>query len=360
MIYFQYLLLSIAFVYAFSFLFGKRKKMIFLAVSGVLLTLFLGFRDVDSGGIDLLRYNATYDFLLHADSIRTAFEIREGDNFFFFISMFIFAKLGWSFQTFLLIVAALSVSASLFLYYRYSNYPLLSICIFLSTCYIHLFSQLKQTIAAAIAIYAYMLFRKNKMYATYALMAIAILFHPTAIVLVPFLILSKFRANPVLLASLLIASLFVFLLRMEIGYLLTLSFYEEYMNKWESRESMTGMAVFFILFTFLYLILMPKRMEVNREKYLTISSYLYLLIMAMTIFFCSSYSFAFTRLNNYFMVLLPLVFSEIAEFGYWKRNFGSNYPVYMTFGLIIFVMINSFLSMVVSQRLDLYKFYWMN
>lgn len=360
MTYFLYLLFSIAFVYAVSFLFGKREKKVFLAVSGVLLTLFLGFRDIESGGIDLLRYDATYDYILQAKSMRIASEIREGENIFFFLSMFISAKLGLSFQSFLLIVAAFTVSASLLLYYRYSKYPLLSICIFLPTCYIHLFSQLKQAIAVALAIYAYMLFRNNKTLSTYALLVIAVLFHPTAIVMVPLFVLSKYRASPLLLASLFIGSLFVFLLRMEIGNLLTMAFYEQHLDRWDSREGMTGMAVLFILMTILYLICMPKFRDVSKEKYLTISSYLYVLIIAMTIFFCSSYSFAFTRLNNYFMVLLPLVLSEMAEFNFWKRNIGSKYPVYIAFGLIIIVMINSFLSMVVSQHLDLYKFYWMN
>ena len=358
MVYFRYLLYSIVFVYACSFLFGKSKKLFFFAISGVLLTLFLGFRDIYSGGIDLLRYDATYDYLLHADSMRAASEIREGENILFFLSMFISAKLGWSFQFFLLIVAALSVSASLLLYYRYSKYPLLSICIFLPTCYIHLFSQLKQTIAVAIAVYAYMLFRKDKMYPTYALLAIAALFHPTAIVMIPFFILSKYRANPLLLASLFIGSLFVYLLRMEIGYFLTIAFYEQHLNNLESRESMTGMAVLFILITISYLFFMPKSREVSKEKYLTISSSLYVLIIAMTIFFCSSYSYAFTRLNNYFMVFIPLVLSEMTEFNLWKSIFRSKIIVNTMFGMIMFVMINWFFGMVVSQRLDLYKFYW--
>ena len=203
-----------------------------------------------------------------------------------------------------------------------------------------------------------MLFRKDKMYPTYALLAIAALFHPPAIVMIPFFILSKYRANPLLLASLFIGSLFVYLLRMEIGYFLTIAFYEQHLNNWESRESMTGMAVLFILITISYLFFMPKSREVSKEKYLTISSSLYVLIIAMTIFFCSSYSYAFTRLNNYFMVFIPLVLSEMTEFNLWKSIFRSKIIVNTMFGMIMFVMINWFFGMVVSQRLDLYKFYW--
>ena len=360
MIFFQYLLYSIAFVYACSFLFGKKQKMVFLAVSGVLLTIFLGFRDIESGGIDLIRYNMHYQDLLRADSISAAFDKREGENFLFFLSMYISAKLGWSFNFFLFIVAAFSVSTSILFFYRYSNYPLLCICIFLPTCYIHLFSQLKQTIGVAIALYAYMLLRNNKILATYTVLLVAVLFHPTALVMIPFFFLSKYRVNLAILTTLFMGSFFIFIFRMEIGELLTAIFYSQYVDHWESRENITGMAVFFILLTILYLSMMPKRKEVSKEKYLVISSYLYALIIAMSFFFCASYSFAFTRLNNYFMMFVPLVLSEMTEFNTSKRIFHSKIFAYTIFGMIMYVMINRFLDMVVSQNLFMYRFYWMD
>ena len=144
---------------------------------------------------------------------------------------------------------------------------------------------------------------------------------------------------------------------MEIGHFLTVAFYSQYLDKYESKESITGMAVLFIIITISYLILKPKRKNVNKDDFLIISSYLYVLIIAMTIFFCASYSFAFTRLNNYYMMFVPLALSEIAKFDIWKQL--SKFPLYATYGIIIYVMINMFLNMVVSQQLYMYKFYWM-
>jgi hypothetical protein len=331
--------------------------MFFFVVSGVLLTLFLGLRDIESGGIDLLRYDMHYEKLSHAKSFISAFEVRQGENFLFFISMFVSSSLGLSFQQFLFIVGAFSISASFLLYYRYSNYLILCIALFLPTCYIHMFSQLKQTIAVAIVIFAYMLLRNNKMIWAYAVLVVAILFHPTALVMIPFFILCKYRANPLLLVSLFVGSLFVYLLRMEIGHFLTVSFYSQFLDKYESKESITGMAVLFIIITISYLILMPKRRNVSKERYLIISSYLYVLIIAMTIFFCASYSFAFTRLNNYYMVFVPLALSEITEFDIWKG--WTKYPIIAMSGVIVYVMIDWFLNMVISQQLYMYKFYWM-
>ena len=359
MIYFLYLLCSIAVVYAISYLFGKRQKQFFFVVTGVLLTLFLGFRDIETGGIDLLRYNKQYDMLLQADSISMAFEMREGSNFMFFIAMYVSAQLGLTFQLFLLIAAAFTVTASLRLYYRYSNYPLLCMCIFLATCYIHLFSQLKQTIAVAITIFAYIKLRQNRRSSAYALLILAATFHPTAIVMIPFFYLSQYPANQALLLILFLGSLLVFVLRMQIGYYLSLAFNETYVDSYVSRESITSMAVLFIVFVYIYLFMMPKRQSITQKDFLVISSYLYALIIAMTLFFCSSYSYAFTRLNNYFMVFVPLALSEIAEFGFWKRNFRSNVPALIIYGGIMYVMVRWFLDMIVSQRLDLYKFYWM-
>ena len=331
--------------------------MVFLVASGVLLTLLLGLRDIETGGIDLIRYEGTYETLSRANSIISAYETRQGDNLLFFLSMFLSGKLGISFQYFLFIVAALSVSACMMFYYRYCNYPLLCIALYLPTCYIHQFSQLKQTIAVGIAVIAYMLLRNNKIKWAYLVLVIAILFHPTALVMIPFFFLCKYRANPLLLISLFVVSFFVFLLRMEIGEFLTRAFYSQYLDKWESKEGITGMAILFIMITFFYLILMPLRRNVSKERYLIISSYLYALIIAMTIFFCSSYSFAFTRLNNYYMMFVPLALSEIAEFDIWKSL--SKYPVFAMFGIIMYVMIDWFLKMVISQQLYMYKFYWM-
>ena len=359
MIFFQYLLFSIALAYVCSFLFGKRKKLFFFVVSGILLTLFLGFRDIETGGIDLLRYNRQYVDLQDADSIGAAFEIREGENALFFLLLYAFAKLGWSFQTFLLVIATFSVSASMLLYYRYSKYPLLCLCMFLPICYIHLFSQLKQTIAVAIAVFAYILLRNNKTKWSYALLIVAMLFHPTAIVMLPFFFLCKFRATPKLLFFLFLGSIFVFLSRMSLGYYLTFALYNQFIDQYASRERITGMATLFVLITTLYILLMPKSQSVIKEKYLILSSYLYALIIATCIFFCASYSYAFTRLNNYYLMFLPLAISEMADFSVWKKFFGSKLPVYVIFGLIMYVMITRFLDMVVSQYLDSYHFYWM-
>jgi len=186
--------------------------MFFLVVSGILLTLFLGFRDIESGGIDLLRYDAHYETLSHARSFVSAYEVREGENLFFFLLMFVSSSLSLSFQQFLFIVGAFSITASLLLYYRYSNYPIICISLFLPTCYIHMFSQLKQTIAVGIVVFAYMLLRNNKMLWAYVVLVVAILFHPTALVMVPFFILCKYRVNPLLLGLLFAVSLFVYLL----------------------------------------------------------------------------------------------------------------------------------------------------
>lgn len=358
MYYFHVLLYTIAFVYAFSLLWGKKKKQFFFLVTGVVLTLFLGFRDIYTGGIDLLRYYSQYESLSYADSILAAYEMRSGENILFFGFLFLLAKLGLTFQGVLILVAVISVSASLLLYYRYSNHPLLCISIFLPTCYIHLFSQLKQTIAVGITIFAYMLLRKNKNFWAYFLLTIAILFHPTALVMIPFFILSKRKVTPLRLFTLFSGAILVYILRMQVGYYLTLALYDQYLDHWESTESITTMAIFFIFFTIFYLITMPKKKKVSKEKYLLISTYLYALIIAMTIFFCSSYSYAFTRVNNYFMVFLPLALSEINDFGFWKKQFGTKLPVHLMNGVVIYIMINWFFDMVVSQYLDMYGFYF--
>lgn len=351
------LLIAIACIYVASFFFKKRQKMVFMISSGILLILFLGLRDGHSGGIDLYRYSTQYETLARAESIKTAFEMREGSSLFFFLSLYGSAKVGISYQLYLFIIAVFTVSASLILYYRYSNYPLVCLATFLPTCYIHLFSQLKQTIAVGIVIFAYLLFKKEKLRCAYILIFIAIMFHPSAVIVIPFFMIARHPVNPYLLAVLILGALGIFIFRMQIGSFLTI-IYSQDIGHYESKGGITGMAVILIMITALYMFTMPKRNEISNERYIMLSGYLYALIIAMSIFFCSSYSYSFTRLNSYFMIFLPIVFSEIADSNFWKKKFKSKLPAYIMNISVVYVMVDWFLFMITMEQLEDYRFFW--
>lgn len=356
---YNYLVISIFVLYFACLLSKKNGNKFFYTVIGLLLIMVLGLRNIDYCGIDLGRYYNQYETLARARSVVSSFEMRDGGNILFFITCYVFAKLGLSFQSFLFIAAVFSVSAAFYLYYKYSKYPLMCVCMFLPILYIHQFSQLKQSIATGFVILAYLAFRKNKTWAVIFLMIIAILYHPSAIVLVPLFVLSRYEANSIRIAILLAFSTIVFVFRMEIGMALTLVYDSDYLDHYESTGGITGMAIFFILITIIYIITMPRKKKVKPEEYLEKSGYLYVLIVSMSLFFCASYSYAFTRINFYYMSLLPLVLSSIADSPFWEKKMHTKIPSLLMVGVTIVVMINWFYKLIESQQLVDYQFFWM-
>lgn len=355
---YNYLVISVFIIYFACFLSKKHGNKFFYVAISLLLMLVLGFRNIDYCGIDLGRYFNQYDALTKIQSIESSFEMRDGGNILFFITCYVFAKLGLSFQSFLFIAAVFSVSTALYLYYKYSKYPLMCVCMFLPILYIHQFSQLKQSIATGFVIMAYLAYKTNKTWAVIILMIIAMLYHPSAIVMVPLFVLSRYEANSIRIAILLVFSAIVFVFRMEIGMALTLVYDSSYLDHYVSTGGITGMAIFFILITILYLITMPGKKKVNPEEYLEKSGYLYVLIISMSLFFCASYSYAFTRINFYYMSLLPLVLSSIVDSSFWKDKLHTKIPSYLIIIVTIIVMINWFYKLVESQQLMDYHFYW--
>lgn len=356
---YNYLVISVFIIYFACFLSKNHGNKIFYVSTSILLIMVLGFRNIDYCGIDLGRYFNQYDTLARARSVGSSFEMRDGGNILFFITCYVFAKLGLSFQSFLFIAAVFSISTALYLYYKYSKYPLMCVCMFLPILYIHQFSQLKQSIATGFVILAYLAFRKNKTWTVIILMIIAILYHPSAIVMVPLFVLSRYEANSIRVVILLAFSAIVFVFRMEIGMALTLVYDSSYLDHYESTGGITGMAIFFILITILYLITMPRQKKVKPEEYLVKSGYLYVLILSMSLFFCASYSYAFTRINFYYMSLLPLVLSSIADSPFWKKKLHTQIPSLLMIGVTIVVMINWFYKLIESQQLADYQFFWM-
>lgn len=355
---FNFLVFSIFVLYSACLLSKKHGNKFFYIVVGLLMIMILGLRNTDYCGIDMRRYLDQYEMLARSRSISASFEMRDGGNFLFFLTCYVLGRLGLSFQAFIFIAAIFSIGTSLYLYYKYSKYPLLCICMFLPITYIHLFSQLKQSIATGFVLLAYLAFRKKKTRVVVIWMIIAILYHPSAIVMAPLFILSRFEANSIRVAILLAVSAIVFVLRMEIGMVLTLIYDSGYLDHYESTGSITGMAVLFMLITIIYLITMPSKKKVEPDEYLEKSGYLYVLILSLSLFFCASYSYAFTRINYYFMSLLPLVLSSIADSPFWEKKLRTRIPSLLMIGVTIIVMINWFYNLIESQQLTDYQFFW--
>lgn len=350
-------IILIIIIYFFSRFFEKTKRdKIYYVCTGIVLILLLGLRNWEYCGIDLIRYYNQYDELSKASSIQSAFNMRDGGNILYFVTCLILGKMGLSYQAFLFIVASFTVSSSLYLYFKYSKHPILCTSIFLWATYIHLFSQLKQAIAIGFVIISFIFFREQKTNISYILLFVAILFHPTAIIIIPFFVLSKGLLNPMKIGLLLFVAVFVFAFRMQIGALLTLVYDSDYLGHYESTGSMTGTAFLFLILLATFLFLLPAKESVDYDKYKVLSGYFYILVISTCLLFCASYAYSFTRLNSYYLQFVPLIIGEIIESK--KIHIPQKWTSVCTSILVAYVMISQFLGMIVSQQLENYKFFW--
>ena len=297
------------FVFYLIFLFkSELKKRFFLIAVGIQLILLFALRSTTTG-IDIMRYQFTYDWIATHD-ISAAITMRgELENIGYFLTNFLFSRIGISFNSFLAIVGIVAVVPILWLIDKYSRFPFVSVIIYLSLgIYSFQFSGLKQTIAMSIVLIAFhylLLGLKSKFY---FLVFLAILFHPTAIVILPLYSILNTERIKLLIFSLVGIAFLTFLFRNQIGYMAVSIYDSSYLGTYESSGSIGGTSMFLFFLIILYLIFFNKRIFCVSDMG---SVYFRLLLVCFTLQVMSSYAYAFTRINYYYIQFMPLVLAEL-------------------------------------------------
>ena len=332
-------------------------KTVFYIVIGVQLTLIVGLRDWESCGIDLYRYYKTYDYLVNG-SLDSSFDIREGSSILFFLTMALCSKIGISYQTFVSIISIIFIITIIVLYKKKTNYPLISIFLFLGMgVFVFSFSGLKQVIAMTLVIWSYILFESENKIIAYVLLFCAMLYHPTAIIFLPFLLVKNIPVTKIILIiSMVVFSVFL-VFRMQIGLFLTLLYAEEYADRYESTGSLTSTALFMIILFLLLLFYKPRNKKysfVVKKSYFTS---FYILYFAVLIQICSSFAYSFTRLNYFYMLFLPIAVSNIIDFSKQNKFLSITGIKYALFSIVIIaLMYKLYMGGIESEELENYKF----
>lgn len=340
-------------------LFSKNNKAkdLFYIIVCCQLCILLIFRDWESCGIDLFRYNTSYEWF-KCVNINEALNIRDGANILFFFTSAFFAKANIDFQVFVSLISAIYIPSVIFLYWKKTNYPLISIFIFLGMgAFIFSFSGLKQTLAMTFVIWAYLLHDIGKNKLTFLLLLIAVLYHPTALILLPFFLIRKIPITKNIFYLNLFIFIIVLFFRMQIGQVLTLIYAEEYIGRYESTGDLTGVALFLIILFTLLLFFKPVSNKIYRdEQYIIFNDSFYILFFGVLIQLCASYSYSFTRLNYYYILFLPIAISNIIDFSKAKPLFritGLKYVVFCVF--MIYLMSSLYFEGVKSEELEDYQ-----
>ncbi len=198
----------------YDLLFKNKKRIIIFLVS-VQMFLILALR-ADTLGVDL----PTYRFYFEYYETLPFLEILKGfrpiggsahdygvESGYVFLN-WIIAKLGFDFNAYLVIYAAIVVISSAVFIDRYCEDPALGLATFISIGgFVSLFAALRQSLGFAVLLFAIPALVKRKFWRYLLIVFIAGLFHQSLFIAILLYPLAKFKANKVLYSSIILASL---------------------------------------------------------------------------------------------------------------------------------------------------------
>lgn len=336
---------------------GEKGNKLFCILTGILLMLVVGLRDWQAVGVDLPRYYNTYKSALTEPFWDVVF-VRGGSSFLYYFISSLCAVAGIPYPVFIFACSALFIGTSVYLIYKHSNYPLLGILIYLGMgVFTFQFSGLKQSFAMAFSVLAFDAMSKKKDWWTLLWIAVAVMIHPTAVVLLPLWVATKIRWGKLITLLSLAAVVVVYVLRLEIGELLTFITGDLMKGSYEISGSIGGTAILLIGFLTMYLICFWKDLDTRKESSVQIQAALTFSVMIQI---CAAFSYSFTRLNLFYVNFLPIIVSEIMNSEGWKRIFGK-YEKYakaaFAAGLGL-IMMKQYFSHMHAEALSNFRFLW--
>lgn len=334
----------------------KNGQKYFCFAATVILVILLGCRDT-SVGVDLIRYARHYDNIEKL-SFWNAVTYTD-DSWLYYSLNWLCAKINLSFQAFLFVLAMFEVCVISKFIYRFSQHKLFSYIVILGMgCFTFLFSGLRQGVAMAISILCFEAILDKKYAKAFIGVIVAIGFHPTAIILLPFFLISRLKFRKQLVYIYFIVFVFCMIFRVQLAHFITLLYQDEYIGRYISKQSIGGTSIFSMIITCLYF--MVRWNYITKED--TIDFYLaHGLILLNIIQLFSSYAYIFTRLNLYYMLMIvPLVLPVIGRKECFDK-FSKNLSVIISTMFVIVcigIMLVQFQVHISGELLLDYMFFW--
>lgn len=255
-------------------------------------------------GADTLGYKLMY-MIAGKNSVGTLLANAEREYGFVLLTKLI-RTLTPSFRVYLILISALSLLPLALYYRRESDYPLLSIILFVTVAPFSMyFSGVRQILAISIGVIAWQLAKERRLIWFLAVVFLASMFHITALILVVMYPLYTFRmTRRRLIITVPIIGL-VYLFNRPIFEFLSNFLWKEY----ESPESTGGFTVLLLLVVFaVYCYIIPDSRLIDAE---TAGLRNLLLLSVMLQCFAPIHPLAM-RLNYYFLIFVPVLIPKIA------------------------------------------------
>lgn len=180
----------------------KNKKISVFMISFQLF-LFLAFRSIETG-VDLINYNGGYEYIASLDfhqllSRLNLFKVADLVYPYSYESGYVIlnwlsSSLGFSFHSFLVIIAFFTMLSVGVFIYRYSSIPWLSFILFIGLgMYIYSFGILRQTIAMCILLWSVPYIERNNYKKAIIILMLAFTVHRNCIIFVLLFLFNKIR-----------------------------------------------------------------------------------------------------------------------------------------------------------------------
>ncbi|MBR6527896.1 MAG: EpsG family protein [Lachnospiraceae bacterium] len=219
---------------------------------------------------------------------------------------------------------------------KYCKFAPFGLYLFFTTLYYYSFNLIRQGMAAAFILLAFCYARDRKWIHSMVVCLIASLFHQTALMMIPVLLLMQFRYQPAWYFVFFAVAALCTLLREQITYFLIATFYPNNLNYAQAYAYDFSPVQVALCAIYMILCLLYYRVMLRREK----GNMLYI---NFSILIFGIYSFFFwipmwSRLNLYFIGLYALIVPEAVSCENEKKTRALYYAVMLGILLFFYIM----------------------
>lgn len=287
-------------LYAIIFLYLlKEKKKIFFILTTINLVIINGLRD-SSIGVDTIRYEKNF-YTAATESIAELADRRSefGYNFLSKIAVEIFG----SFNIWLLIIAIFLFAAFGWFLYKYSKNVYISYLVFLALgFYGHTFNITRQLIAVMIVLFSYPHLLKRNFLKFSGIVLVASLFHTSALVFFPAYFICSIKLKRSYLYWMVPSFLLLYRYRLLLANYIMSVTRPEYLGRYDISGSIGGLALGIAMLLIVNFIFNSPFKNRSRENVVLTK----LMMIGLFVQILSSYAYAFTRANLYYLIYLTL------------------------------------------------------
>lgn len=304
-------------------------------------------------GNDASVYQKIFNFIDRSDWARAL--TRSQEVLWSFLNKCI-AVLGGNFRWVIVVTALLSVWWVVKAYIKYSNDTSLSIVLFVNlSCFVLLFSGLRQSIAISIGFIAFEYAREKKLFPFLITVVVAMLFHTSAFMLLFMYPLYYVRIKKIHLLFIVPTITLVYLFNEQIFTVLgrVLMAFTDYDTTIGKTGSVTVLLLFIIFAIFSFII--PEESDLDAD---TVGMRNFLLLAVVMQMFAPLHHIAM-RMNYYYIAFIPLLIPRIIQH---RSNRWRQVAILARRVMVVFFAVYFFLTAPSDNVLHTfpYEFFWQN